>query len=279
MTETAVASPLNILVCVKFVPDPNQLQADANGRPDLAGAPFRISTFDENAIEAALQLGARHGGRVYGVSVVTGRMPPRDVLLRALAMGLDALYLVKDETNLAADPYRSAAALAAAARAVRDAEKIPSWDLLICGEASADQYNAQVGPRLAVALDLPAITYATRIEVQQGRLVANRAVEERSETLETNLPALVTVGTEINQARMPTVLQVMGAGRKPIREIPIAELSGFDAQALGQRPSLRTIDVSAPPSARKRVVIEGKDAAELAAQLLSRLRADGEVKF
>ena len=279
MMETADASPLNILVCVKFVPDPNQLQADANGRPDLARAPFRISTFDENAIEAALQLSARHGGRVYGASIVTGQMPPRDVLLRALAMGLEALYLIKDETALAADPYRLAAALAAATRAILFAEKIPSWDLLICGEASADQYNAQVGPRLAVALDLPAIPYATRLEVRQGRLVANRAVDGRSETLETNLPALVTVGTEINQARMPTVLQVMGAGRKPIRDIPLAELPGFDAQILGQRPSLRTIDVSAPPSARKQVAIEGKNAAELAAQLLSRLRADGEVKF
>jgi electron transfer flavoprotein beta subunit len=279
MTETAGTSPLNILVCVKFVPDPNQLQADANGHPDLARAPFRISTFDENAIEAALQLCAPNGGRVFGVSVIAGQMPPRDVLLRALAMGLEALYLVNDKVGLAADPYRLAVALAAATRAILDAEKIPSWDLLVCGEASADQYNAQVGPRLAVALDLPAITYATHLEVQRGRLIANRAVEERSETLETNLPALVTVGTEINQARMPTVLQVMGAGRKPIRDIPIGEIPGFDPDALRQRPSLRTIDVSAPPSARKRVVIEGKNPAEMVAQLLSRLGADGEVKF
>ena len=85
MTDAAGNSPLNILVCVKFVPDPNQLQADADGHPDLARAPFRISTFDENAIEAALQLGAKHGGRVFGLSVATGRRPPRDVLLRALA--------------------------------------------------------------------------------------------------------------------------------------------------------------------------------------------------
>src|SRR5581483_11200102 len=145
-------------VCVKFVPDPNQLQADANGRPDLARAPFRISTFDENAIEAALQLCAPNGGRVFGVSVVAGQMTPRDVLLLALAMGLEALYLVTDKVGLAADPYRLAVALAPPTRAILDAEKLPSWDLLICGEASADQYNAQVGPRLAVALDLPAIT-------------------------------------------------------------------------------------------------------------------------
>ena len=68
MTTAAAGEPLDMLVCTKFVPDPNQLQADSNGRPDLARAPFRISTFDENAIEAALQLRAIHGGRVDGVS-------------------------------------------------------------------------------------------------------------------------------------------------------------------------------------------------------------------
>lgn len=278
MTDAAGNSPLNILVCVKFVPDPNQLQADADGHPDLARAPFRISTFDENAIEAALQLGAKHGGRVFGLSVATGRRPPRDVLLRALAMGLEGLYLVIDEAGVAADPYRAAVALAAATHAIADAEAVPAWHLLLCGEASADEFNAQVGPRLAAALDLPAITHATRLAVEQGELVATRAVEERSETLQARLPAVATVGTEISQARMPTVLQVMGAGRKPLRELPIEALPGFDAAALRQRPSVQTLDVSAPPSARKRVVIEGKTAAERIGALLARLRTDGEIK-
>ncbi|TAL83891.1 MAG: electron transfer flavoprotein beta subunit/FixA family protein [Beijerinckiaceae bacterium] len=279
MTGTSDTRPPNILVCVKFVPDPNQLQADASGHPDLARAPFRISTFDENAIEAALQLSTRHGGHIFGVSVTSGQVPPRDVLLRTLAMGVEVLYLIKDEARLAADPYRVAAVLAAAARAIQSAENIPSWDLVIAGEASADQFNAQIGPRVAMALDLPAIAYATKLELQHGRLIANRATDERSETLEVDLPALVTVGTEINQARMPTVLQVMGAARKPIREIVIEELPGIDLDALERRPSLRTIDISAPPSARKRIVIEGQDAAEMASHLLSRLGTDGEVKF
>ena len=279
MNDATGGRPLNILVFIKFVRDPNQLQADADGHPDLARAPFRISTFDDNAIEAALQLCARHGGRVFGVSVTAGQIPPRDVLLRALAMGIEALYLIKDETKAAADPYRLAVALAAAARAVQAAEKIPSWDLLIAGEASADQFNAQIGPRVAVALDVPAIAYATKLEIQQGRLIANRVTEDSSETLETDLPALVTVGTEINQARIPTVLQVMGASRKPIREIPLSEVPGFEPDALGHGASLRTVDVTAPPSSRKRIIIVGKTAAEMAANLLTLLGADGEVKF
>ena len=270
---------MNILVCVKFVPDPNQLLVGADGRPDLLQTPFRISTFDENAIEAALQLAAQHNGRVFAVSVVSGATLPRDVLLRGLAMGIEALYLVKDDNAVATDPHRTAAALAAAAAAIRDAETIPSWDLIIAGEASADQYNAQVGPRLAVALDLPAITYATKLDVKGDVLIADRAVEEYSETLEANLPVLATVGTEINQARMPTVLQIMGAGRKPIREIPLDKLAGFDVEAMARRPSLRTVNISAPANSRKHITIEGKTAAEMATQLLSRLGSDGELKL
>lgn len=278
MNDAAGGRPLNILVFMKFVRDPNQLQADADGHPDLARAPFRISTFDDNAIEAALQLCGRHGGRVFGVSVTASELPPRDVLLRAMAMGIEALYVIKDEMKAAADPYRLAVALAAAARAVQAAEKIPSWDLLIAGEASADQFNAQIGPRLAVALDVPAIAHATKLEIQDDRLVVNRVTEDNSETLEANLPALVTVGTEINQARIPTVLQVMGARNKPIREMPLSEVPGFEPDALGHGASLRTTDVTAPPNSRKRIIIVGKTPAEMAANLLSLLGTDGEVK-
>lgn len=271
--------PLNILVCIKFVRDPNQLQADADGHPDLARAPFRISTFDDNAIEAAVQLGAHGGGRVLGLSITNSQTPPHDVLLRALAMGLEAVYVVKDEMKAASDQYRLAVALAASSRAMLVAEKISTWDMVIAGEASADQFNAQIGPRLGVALGIPVISHATKLNVEGNKLIANRVTEESSETLETDLPALVTVGTEINQARIPTVLQVMGARQKPVREIPLSEVPGFEPDSLGRGASLRTIDISAPTSARKHVVVLGDTAAEKAANLLKLLGADGEVKF
>ncbi len=268
---------MNIAVCTKFIVDTNQLQADpATGRPDLARAPFRINTFDENAIEAALQLATATGDRVVGVSLVTAP-PPRDVMLKALAMGMAALYLVLDPERAAADALRVGSVLAAALRAAAAAEGIERWDLVLCGEASVDDYNGQTGPRLAQALDLPAITYATRLELQDGRLVAERALEDRAETVEADLPAVATVGMEINQPRMPTVLQIMGAGRKPIHETRIGELPGLDLAALASRPSLRSLEVKAPPNARRNVVIAGDDAAAKAAELMRRLGADGEV--
>jgi electron transfer flavoprotein beta subunit len=269
---------MNIAVCTKFIVDTDQLQAEpATGRPNLARVPFRINTFDENAIEAALQLASGSGDRVIGVSLVTVP-PPRDVMLKALAMGMAALYLVLDPERLADDALRVASVLAAALAAAAAAEGIERWDLVLCGEASVDDYNGQTGPRLAQALDLPAITYATRLKVQDGRLVAERALEDRAETVEADLPAVATVGMEINQPRMPTVLQIMGAGRKPIHEIRVGDLPGLDLAALAARPGLRSLEVAAPPNARRNVVIRGDDAAAKVAELLRRLGADGEVR-
>ena len=277
MTSVGTTTAPNILVCIKFVPDPSQLQAEpSTGRPDLKRAPFRISTFDENAIEAALQLAAEHKGRVIAVSLCF-QVPPKDVVLKALAMGVAAVYLVKDDERLARDPLRVATVLAAAARTIAARETLSQWDLVICGEASADEYNQQVGPRLAAALSLPAVTYATGLTLQDGVLRAERAIEDRSETVEVSIPAIATVGTEINTARMPTVLQVMGAGRKPMVELALAELTGLDIEQLKAFPSVEVLDVFSPPSARKQVVIKGESADEIVMDLLHRLGADGEV--
>lgn len=268
----------NILVCIKFVPDPSLLQGDPSGKPDLGRVPLRIGTFDENAVEAALQLASEHGGRVVALAL-TPLAVPKDVMLKALAMGVAALYLVRDAGDAAVDPLRTAGVLAAAAATAAAREKIERWDMVLCGEASTDEFNGQVGPRLGVAMGLPTVTYATRLSLRDGMLVAERGLEDRAETVEAELPVLATVGNEINTPRMPTVLQIMGAGRKPIVELALSQLDGLDAGWLGAPPRVTTHDVVSPPSTRKRIVIGGDSPAEIAAELLRRLGADGEVRL
>jgi electron transfer flavoprotein beta subunit len=126
---------------------------------------------------------------------------------------------------------------------------------------------------------MPAITYATSLSLQEAVLRADRAVEDRTETVEADLPVLATVGMEINTARMPTVLQIMGAGRKPITELTLAELDGVDAEQLERAAPVSVLDVFAPPNARKQIVIKGDSPEEIVTELLRRLGADGEVKF
>jgi electron transfer flavoprotein alpha/beta subunit len=78
---------------------------------------------------------------------------------------------------------------------------------------------------------------------------------------------------------MPTVLQIMGAGRKPLVELALAELAGIDVAQLKALPGIEVLDVFSPPSARKRITIKGDSAGEIAADLLRRLGIDGEVTF
>ena len=270
---------MNILVCIKFIVDPNQLQADeATGKPDFQRASYRINNWDEQAIEAALQLTTQHGGKVVAISLIK-TLPPKELILTALAMGLDSVYLVKDEAGLAADAFRIASVLAAAAGTVAERESVDGWDVVLCGEASVDDYNGQVGPRLGTALDLPIITYATRLDLSGNRLTADRAVEERSETVETDLPALITVGMEINDPRRPTVLQIMGAGGKPTVELDISDLNSFDGSVFSAEASIRDIEIAAPPSTRKQQVVEGDSPDEIVEELLNQLGAAGEVAF
>jgi electron transfer flavoprotein beta subunit len=194
-------------------------------------------------------------------------------------MGVAGVYLIKDEEMLVQDTLRVATVLARAAQTISAREGESQWDLIICGEASADQYNQQVGPRLATALSLPCVTYATSLVLNNGTLRAERGIEQRLETLQLPTPAVVTVGTEINVARMPTVLQIMGAGRKPVVELALRDLVGMDIERLKALPSIEDVDVFAPPSARKQITIKGESTDDIVRELLRRLGSDGEVTF
>lgn len=216
---------MNVAVCVKVTPDVAQIRQ----RPD--DAPLRLNPLDENALEAA----ARLGGRVTAVTVAP-QAPPRELVLRALAMGADEALLVLD-------PAPDALAVATAL-----APHLQDFDLVLCGEASVDAYNAQVGPRVAEALGRPSVTAALALRPDGTGLLVDQALEDEVRTVRIDLPAVVTVCLEANVPRMPTVLQIMGAGRKPVREA-----------CSHSEPGVRVAEVVAPPVGRKRRVVEVED--------------------
>jgi electron transfer flavoprotein beta subunit len=259
------AEPLVSAVLVKFSPDANQLRAHPTTRePELQDAPWRIDDFSENAIEAAVRLKEAHGGRVVGVTVAACE-PPRELLLRALAMGVDEFVVVVDGTLDGRDDRAVANRLVAAIGA------LGRVDLVLCGDASADECRGTTGPRVAEALGLPCVSAATKLALEGALLVAERTLEQRVDTVEVALPAVVTVGMETNQPRLPTVLQVMGASRKPI-----ATHVHANANTSGNA-AIRTVAVRAPPSSRRRVTVQGEGADELAAALVRQLQQIGEV--
>ncbi|QQG49211.1 MAG: electron transfer flavoprotein subunit beta/FixA family protein [archaeon] len=248
---------MKIAVCVKQALDEAELRVDPSGRPQLEGAATKMSTFDKNAVEEALRVRAALGGEV--VVFTVGGPDAKKSLKEALAMGADRGTLVVSQP-FALDTLGTARLLSdAIARA-------GPFDLVVCSEGSSDAYTGQVPPMLAELLGLPYVGYSRKIEAGEGKVVAERALEEAVETVEAPMPAVVSVVSEINEPRYPTLIQIMQAAKKPIEEsspaMPAAERA---AQVTG----MRVQQVS-----RKHVIFEGAPE-EAAKKLLEALRKDG----
>ena len=202
---------MRIIVCIKQVPDTNQMKFDKETYSLIRdGVPFIINPFDENAIEAGLQLKEQHGGEV----IVISMGPPQvaESLRHAIAMGADRAILLSDRRFALADTLATSYTLATAIK------KIVDYDLLLFGKQSIDSDTAQVGPSVADLLNLPQITYVRKIQIDNGKVIAERMLEGYSEIVESSLPAVLTVGREINK---PRHLSLKGVLKAKKIEIPI----------------------------------------------------------
>ena len=259
------------VVCLKIVPDTSQLGIDPRtGGPRLDGAALRISTFDEHALEEAVRLRERTGGRIVLLSLLPAE-PPRELLLRALAMGADEARLVLDPTAASADALATARVLAAAIRAI---DREP---LVLCGEGSLDAYSRQVAPRLAEELGIPVLTRVVRIEATAAGLTVDRDREECTETFEAARPLVLSVGQEINRPRLPTVVQILGASRKPIARLTLRDLGFNEDQTCASLSGVRTLGYRAPSHRRLRADVSGDTVEEMAERLARDLFEKGLV--
>jgi len=273
LSEAVPYGPLTIAVCVRYTQDVDEIKADpVTGAPVLANASACINDFDQHGIEAALRLRDVHGGRAVGISLVP-RRPPENVVLQGLAMGLDDLHLITGEAADSADALATAMALAEVVR------RLGAVDLVIASDTSVDAYRGEVGPRLAEALDLPCVTYATALELAGDCLRVERALESVVQTVETPLPALVTVGSETNDPRMPTLRHIRQARTKPVVELSLDDLGEALAAVVGSGERIGALGVQAPPNERRRVVIDGETPEATARALLDHLLEDATVKL
>ena len=259
-----------IIVCFKQVIDETEIKIDRdNNRIVLEGAKTKISDDDKNAIEEAVRLKEKNGGSVTAVCV--GSTDARKSAKEALAMGCDRVRLVIDQLFQDGDAMSTAFILS------ETVKKIGKFDLIITATGTTDSFSGIVGPSLAEYLNLPLISYASRIALSGNKITADVSHEEGIETLQCELPALVSVSREINQPRFPTLIQIMSAGKKDMLE--------WNAQALGVDPSrvgkagskVSIISFAVPESARKKIIFEGKPE-DAAKQLAEALLHEGVVK-
>jgi electron transfer flavoprotein beta subunit len=201
--------PYNCVVLVKQVPDTANITGKAmkdDGTVNRAALPAILNPEDLNALEMALQVREQHGGQV----TVLTMGPPRaaEVLREALYRGADRVILLTDRKTAGSDTLATSYALTCAVR--RIAEEVGGVDLVFCGRQAIDGDTAQVGPQVAEKLGLPQITYAETIDaLQDGEVVATRALPLGTETVRSTLPCLLTVVGSANQPRPPSVRRMM----------------------------------------------------------------------
>lgn len=255
---------MNVIVFVKHAVDESELKADASGKAQLQGTTMKMSTFDRNAVEESVRIKETNGGEVTAISL--GNQDARKTLKEALAMGVDKAMLVLPNSG----DYDASTTSYYLAKA---AQKVNQPGLLMCSEGASDTYEGLVGPMIAEWLDVPFFGYVKKINVMQNSMRCEQAYEDRVEISEANLPAMVSVVSEINEPRYPTLLQILQASKKPVEEIRCIDLRGPDAPPA----KVEVQEVTVQAVNRKRVVI-ADEPAEAAKKLIAALRKEGVLK-
>ncbi len=251
---------MKIAVCVKHAVDETELKIDPSGRPQLTGAVGKMSTFDKNAVEEGLRLKTTHSGEV--VVFTVGTADSKKTMKEALAMGADRGVIVLADP-LEVDAARTAGMLAAAIK------RGGPFDVVLCSEGSSDAYTGLVPPMLAEFLGMAYVGYARKVEVSGASARIGRSLEDSVEVVETPVPFVAAVVSEINEPRYPTLIQIMQASKKPLEE-----LNGEQLAPAGDYKQASLVSMSAQPSSRKHVVIQGSPE-EAAAKLVDALTKEG----
>ena len=263
---------MNIIVCIKQVPDTADVKIDPRTNTLVReGVRSIVNPFDLYAVEEALRLRERHGGRVTAISM--GPPQAERALREVLSMGADEARLLTDRAFAGSDTWATSYTLAMAIR------RLGSADVILFGKQAADGDTAQVGPGVAAHLDLPQITYVRRVvSVEKGAsqagtggsLVAERLLESGYETVRTSLPCVLTVVKEINDPRLPSLAGVLRAREAAVPRWGAKDLA-TDPKQLGLDGSpTRVVRIFPPKPRTGGVMLQGTPdvlVAELAEKL------------
>ena len=242
---------MKILVAVKRVIDYNvqiRIKEDGSG---VVTDNVKMSTNppDDNAIEEAVKI--KEAGKATEVVAITiGEEKAQETVRKALAVGADRGIHVKVDSNL--EPL----AVSKILQKIADKEKP---DLIFMGKQAIDDDCNQTGQMLSALLNWPQATFASKIEVKEKCLEVTREIDEGLETIENNIPAIVTCDLRLNEPRYASLPNIMKAKKKPIEEISAADL-GVDTA-----PRLEQIKVEEPP--KRKAGIKVANVAELVQKL------------
>ena len=253
---------MNIIVCAKQVVDVSEMKVDSSTKkPILQGVPQKISDIDKNAMEEAIKIKDKHGGKITVLTV--GPADAKERIKELLAMGADEGILV---------PYPDKYDYHVVSTLLTEAiKKIGEYDIILCGEASIDLFSGQIGPRLAGLLNIPQITYAQSVNAEKDKITADRNMGDKSVTTESSYPVLITVTKEINEPRLPSLMQILGAANKPINDWTSESLAD------GLNPKIDAVELNGVSMERKNIIYKD-DVDESVKNLVDSLAKEGVLR-
>jgi electron transfer flavoprotein beta subunit len=210
---------MDIIVCIKQVPETTDVRIDEETNTLIReGVPSIVNPFDAYAIEEAVKIKERCGGKVTAISM--GPPQAKEALKETIALGVDEAVLLSDRAFAGSDTLATAYTLS------KGIEKLGSYDLIICGKQASDGDTAQVGPGIAERLNIPFVAFVRKIEsIEADVIKVERLMEDGYEVIEMPLPALLTVVKEINVPRLPSLKGMM---RSKKAEIPVLTADGLE---------------------------------------------------
>ncbi|HZO59213.1 MAG TPA: electron transfer flavoprotein subunit beta/FixA family protein [Solirubrobacterales bacterium] len=255
---------MKICVLVKEVPDAavEKRMDPSSGRLDRSGEK-NLNPFDTHAIEAAMQI--KEGGAVPVEEIVAVTMGPdsaQRALHKAVSLGADRSVQLTDDTLAGSDVCASGYALA-------QVLKKESPDLVLLGQQSDDGECYTMGAVVADHLQMPSLTQVIKIDTTEGKLTCERQAEYGYDTVEVELPAVISVGDAINEPRYPSLKAIMGAKKKQLDKLSAGD-AGIEADRVGENGSrTKVVGLNPPPAKEKGTIIEDEDTNETVEKIVA----------
>ncbi len=241
---------MHIVVCIKQVPDSAQIRVHPVTNTIMRqGVPAIVNPYDLFALEEALRLKDRFGGRV--TMLCMGPPQAEDALRKCISFGATDAILVTDRSFAGADTLATSYALASAIRKIGEEQKV---DLVFTGKQTIDGDTAQVGPGIAKRLGLNLLTYVSKIDevdLDGGFITVERRAEGGVQRLQTTLPSLITMLEGTNEMRFATMEDMLRAARVPVRKWNKDDAGVEDVTKIGLKGSPTIVSKVFAPKPRK----------------------------
>jgi electron transfer flavoprotein alpha/beta subunit len=257
---------MNIVVFIKQVVATTNVKLDPEtGTMIRDGVESILNPFDEYAVEEALRIKEKLGGKITVVTM--GPPQAKAIIQRAIGMGVDEGILISDRAIAGSDTWATAYTLSQALK------KIGEYQLVITGKQAVDGDTAQVGPEVAACLDLPMIAWVRKIEeITETSIRAQRLMEDGYDVLESPLPALISVVKEINEPRLESLKGKMKAKKYEPTVWGVADFPDFDVTQVGLKGSPTKVFKTFTPKRQYKGEMIAGDAAQAAASLVEKVK-------